>query len=145
MTESAPSQTSPIEQESLRRIEVRHYPSSDIVINWNTQKNYPYHRERIDGKFRAGTEHHRILMRRTQLMNSIVNEIALSPTLKELVDSKEIQELAQSYGFNSMQFVEPIMGVIDKNSRKKRQVYKYIHQAVPLDTVSEKYGFDQQK
>jgi hypothetical protein len=58
---------------------------------------------------------------------SILSEIILSKKVKEIICSAEVQELARRYGFYSMDFAEPITGIVYNNHRgRKFLVYKNI-------------------
>lgn len=56
----------------------------------------------------------------------VLSEIIISPKIRKIVASGEVQELARKYGFDSMKFAEPIFALTFKESVKKALIYKNI-------------------
>jgi hypothetical protein len=50
------------------------------------------------------------------LRTSILAEISLSPLVKDLIAQPDAQDIAQQHGHKSIGFVEPILGVVYRNS-----------------------------
>lgn len=46
--------------------------------------------------------------------NSLMNELKLSASIKRLIESQEAHTIAVNYGFESISFCEPLVGVINK-------------------------------
>lgn len=68
-----------------------------------------------------------LLEKRTGLANnSVLNEIALSEAIEKTIMSSQAQELAHQLGFDSLQFVSPLLGIINSETARKNIVYKYI-------------------
>jgi hypothetical protein len=58
--------------------------------------------------------------------DSILSEMSLSKEIKEVVNSKEIQETFLGIGYDSFEYIEPLMGIIDQETKEKRVIYKYV-------------------
>ncbi len=57
---------------------------------------------------------------------AVLSEIILSKKVKEIVASKEVQELALRYGFSSIKFSEPIVALIYKKDSSKYLIYRNV-------------------
>jgi hypothetical protein len=68
--------------------------------------------------------------------NSITNEIALSPRIKEILTSKQGRKLASSHGLDKIVFVEPLVGIVNRNTQQKALAYEFID-AVPAASESD--------
>jgi hypothetical protein len=81
-----------------------------------------------------------------QVLNSVLNEVALSPKVKELVASPEAQAIVKERGFGGISFVEPIVGMVDKSTGKRTVVYESIPDVQPLgtDRINVQYGLTSQ-
>ena len=66
--------------------------------------------------------------------NSLLNEISLSPHVKKIVSSEAAQKIAHAHGFSSLTFVEPLLGVIDRQERRKYLFYEYVDALTFRDT-----------
>lgn len=65
--------------------------------------------------------------KRTQYTRAgVLSEIVISPRIKDIVGSTEVQELARKYGFDSIKFAEPIFALTFKETAKKALIYKNI-------------------
>ena len=60
-------------------------------------------------------------------LNSVLNEVSLAPKIKRLMKSAEAQEIVKNYGFAGIDYIEPIIAFIDKNSGQKGAVYEYVN------------------
>jgi hypothetical protein len=56
-------------------------------------------------------------------LDSLLNEINLAPILCELISSEEGKQIYRKYGISMIEFVQPIFGLINKNSGQKLTVY----------------------
>lgn len=66
--------------------------------------------------------------------NSLINEIRLSPKIRDLLGTDEAHGIAKRYGFAGISFVEPLIGVIDRPSGNKYTVYPWIQPDYSGDT-----------
>jgi len=66
-------------------------------------------------------------------LESVLNEISLSQKIKQIVASKEAQQLAQKHGFNNFVFLEPLAAFVNRKSRHKFLVYRHIMSGDFLD------------
>ena len=55
-------------------------------------------------------------IRISQLLNSVVNEIALSPKVKEITASPAAQVIAHKYGFKGIRYIEPVLAIINRKT-----------------------------
>jgi hypothetical protein len=60
----------------------------------------------------------------------VLSEIIISPEVKNVVASNEVQELAKKHGFTGLKFAEPIFALTFKESAKKALIYKNIKRKV---------------
>lgn len=58
---------------------------------------------------------------------SISSELSLSSKVLGIVGSEDFQQVAKEMGSESIEFVEPLVGFIDRTTREKTIVYKYVH------------------
>lgn len=66
-------------------------------------------------------------LRQDVAASSIANEICTSPMITSVLGSPEVEELVRGSGFGSIEFVEPLVGVINRGERKaKTIVYKFV-------------------
>lgn len=82
-------------------------------------KNITYHKDYDPQEEHNGGNSFR------QGLISIMREMGLSPDIKRLMASTEMQGFAQKHGFNGIRFIEPIVGIIRKNGRKYL-IYEFI-------------------
>lgn len=73
-----------------------------------------------DNPYRFGTE------RQNRVYNSLLNEIDLSAQIRDLVVGDDAQGVAKKYGYLKMNYVEPLIGLIDKKAGKKTVIYEHI-------------------
>jgi hypothetical protein len=59
-------------------------------------------------------------------LNSIVSEISLSPRIVEILKRDEVSHIAKMNGFDRIEFVEPLVGLIDRESGIKTLVYRFV-------------------
>lgn len=59
-------------------------------------------------------------------LNSVINELSLSPKIKRLMASREAQEAARQYGFSGIAYVEPVIAYIDRRWGHKGAVYEWV-------------------
>lgn len=59
-------------------------------------------------------------------LNSLSQEIDISADVQEITASDEAQRIAQAKGFRSLELVEPLMGIIEKNTKRKFMIYPYV-------------------
>jgi hypothetical protein len=64
-----------------------------------------------------------------QRMNSVLNEILLSRKVKEVIKDDAVQEEVRKIGYSKIDFIEPLIGIIDKNKSKKFTVYEKVKAA----------------
>ncbi len=57
---------------------------------------------------------------------SVVNEISISPRIKEVLGSQEALRLALQHGFERMEFIEPLVAMVDRQTGEKASVYEFI-------------------
>jgi hypothetical protein len=85
-----------------------------------------------------GISQDHVLDKRTKLsLNSLVSEVRMSPVIKQVVASADMQELAEQCGLSGIEYIEPIIGVVDRTSgdpgfARKAMVYRYIEDAGPF-------------
>lgn len=72
-----------------------------------------------------------IAKRADQANNSVLNEMALSTAIGKVVQSSQAQEAVQQFGFDSLQFSSPLLGIINSETARKSIVYRYV-QGSPL-------------
>jgi hypothetical protein len=58
--------------------------------------------------------------------NSIANEMLLAPKIRRALESEEALAAAHQSGFEKVEFVEPLVGLIDRQTGGKALVYEYI-------------------
>ncbi len=68
-----------------------------------------------DGNIRALNAYH-----------SLVNEIALAEEVKRVLDMPEAKEVVKSYGFEDVTFIEPLVGINDRENERKLMVYDFV-------------------
>jgi hypothetical protein len=68
-------------------------------------------------------------------VNSVVNEISISPKIKEVLGGEDAQRIMAQYGFERIEFVEPLLGVVDRKTGGKAVLYKFVEGDLWLDTV----------
>ncbi|MEK7551744.1 MAG: hypothetical protein AAB532_04060 [Patescibacteria group bacterium] len=57
---------------------------------------------------------------------SLVNEISLAPAVTAVVESESVQSAVRQYGFDRLEFIEPLVGIIEKGySPRKIMIYEY--------------------
>jgi len=61
----------------------------------------------------------------TQARNSLLNEIYLAPSVQTIVQSEETQGIAREYGINTVSFIEPLLGLIERSSGRKIMFYPW--------------------
>lgn len=62
-------------------------------------------------------------------MVSVLNEINLSPLVREVLNSEEARTLALRYNLISFQLVEPLIALINKTNREKVVFYPFVEGA----------------
>lgn len=110
-----------------------------IPSSWPIYKNNPNHRvdsqenPRFFAKFRDPNKRigQSVKSEYLQAEKSVMNEFVLSLEIKRLLAGEEATGLLQKYGWGSIKFIEPLVGVIDKNSRKKTMVYDFVEGKAP--------------
>lgn len=65
----------------------------------------------------------------------VMNEILLSKKIKEIVCSKEAQDIAKKYGFTVIEYNEPILAIIYKGENDKSLIYKKIDGEQSLEWI----------
>lgn len=65
---------------------------------------------------------------------SIMNEMSIATDIKRIVESENIQNVFQFSGIDSVDYVEPLIGVINRDSGKKYIVYPFVDGAKFYDT-----------
>src|SRR5258708_7836276 len=68
--------------------------------------------------------------------NSVLNEIALSPKIKNLVASPEFQNIVKRNGYDAGEFVEPLLASIDRRSGQKVLFYEWKEHACNISLKS---------
>lgn len=58
--------------------------------------------------------------------SSLVNEIASSSLISRVLGTSEVETLVRALGFKSIEFVEPLVGVIDRVQKRKTLVYRFV-------------------
>ncbi len=72
-------------------------------------------------------------------MAGVLNEVILSPKIRQLISSVEFQDLAKQFGFARMEFVEPIVAAADRTYRLKYLVYKNIKEIQISNSIWERF------
>ncbi len=57
---------------------------------------------------------------------SITSELSNSKKVRTIVAGQNVQNLVRQYGVDKIEFVEPLMGMIDKKNGRRYMVYPYI-------------------
>lgn len=60
-----------------------------------------------------------------QACNSVMAEMRLAPRIRELLARKEVLEMFGTMGIEKVQNIDPLIAIIDKNTKKKYVVYDY--------------------
>ncbi len=66
-------------------------------------------------------------LRKDVAWSSVANEMNAAPVVVGVISSTEAQELAAASDFSSIEFVEPLVGVIDKSDKRgKTIIYRFV-------------------
>ncbi len=70
-----------------------------------------------------------IKMKRHDLLSyrSILREFAFVPLIRQLTQSPDGQQIALSEGFDQLLVIEPLIGVINREERRKYMIYPFVH------------------
>jgi len=58
---------------------------------------------------------------------SLMSEMVLSPRIKELMASEGATEIATRYGIDEFRYVEPLIGLVERNTKSKYMIYNFIN------------------
>lgn len=58
--------------------------------------------------------------------NGVLSKMSLSKEIKDTVESEDVQKVFIDIGYDSFDYLEPLVGIIDKESKEKMMVYKYV-------------------
>jgi len=92
-----------------------------MAIRWDASK------ERVDEKKQMYTG------------ASLMNEMSLAREIREIVESKEVQEIFENVGVESIDYIEPLIGIIDRKTKRKIMIYKFARGRMP-SVVKDKNG-----
>jgi hypothetical protein len=68
----------------------------------------------------------RLHRRKGNVYNSIVSEFALTPKIISILGSKRVVDIVSNYGFSSIRYVAPILGLIQRSTGEKTVIYDYV-------------------
>ncbi len=100
-----------------------------------------YHRKKA--ALKGGYVPRKEALRANQIYNSILNEIGISPKIKKIMSGDVSQEIARRYGHKSLEYIEPIIGIVNRETGNKALIYEYIEGAVNIRTIMNQANFNQ--
>lgn len=74
-------------------------------------------------------------------INSVINEITLAPFIRSVIASGESQALVQSFGFESIDYIHPLLAIVDRARGKKYVAYNYVNALTFYKTSKLPEGF----
>ncbi len=84
-------------------------------------------------------------LRRIRAINSVLAEIALVPQIKAILESDEALQIAAEFGFSSFQFIEPVLGLVNRKTGSKNMVYENIPNASRLYSPPNIHGLTEKQ
>lgn len=67
--------------------------------------------------------------------NSLSNEFRISDTIRSVVGRDDFQQVAGGHGFESLQFIEPLVGFVDRRTGDKVVIYGFVPGAGDFDRL----------
>jgi hypothetical protein len=77
-------------------------------------------------KMDAGKELSSLGTRTAYAFDSLLNEFALAPQVTETLKIHRAKEIAEKFGFVGIQFIEPLVGLIERSNGRKIMFYDYV-------------------
>ncbi len=68
-------------------------------------------------------------LRHAYAINSVLSEAALAPRIKRLMQSREAGEIVSSFGFSRVEYVEPVIAYIVRDTGEKGAVYERVEES----------------
>jgi len=99
-------------------------------IGWRSQTNWDWKTEKEKNKNNPEWSVS-IDKRRRYASESILNEMELANEIKTIVNSEEVQKIFREVGIEKVHFLEPIAGIINRNTRIKTKFYRFIKENIP--------------
>ncbi len=105
------------------RVDDRASPSFVIKQKWIRPENYDFGKEEEleNSSLSSDLEFRKMIYASA----SIMNEMSLATSIRKIVGSKEVQEIFRNSGVTSIDYIEPLIGIINKETGEKNIIYKY--------------------
>jgi len=99
------------------------------VIPSNEPRDSQFYVDHIPNPlFIAKTSHplrRRLTPADVRAIEPITRELILAPEIKNILRSKRGREIGSRYGVPDLRYIEPLVGIIDREKKRKVLVYKY--------------------
>ncbi len=106
------------------RVDSRVTPRFAIKEKWIRPKSYDFGAS--ERELRAtGKESDLEVRKMLYASASVMNEMTLAKDIRSIVSSEEIQTVFMRSGVQAIDYIEPLMGIIDKNTGDKFIIYKF--------------------